>query len=158
MFFGPGVVLIGLGLRSAGDPMTNWNRLTAVALLGAGLWLAWSGTQAIEDGQNSIFGTKPVLEEGDAALWLFPVGIGVVALIAGWLRVAKPLAIGFAATAIPLALAIVTTPRGDEDGLWALIFLMIPVFGFILAGLAGIGATVHRLDDRANRRAEFSRD
>jgi hypothetical protein len=56
--------------------------------------------------------------------------------------------IGASTVVVPLLLAWSTTPRGDNDGLWLLIFWYLPIVG----GLAMIAAALGRVVRRPRRR------
>jgi hypothetical protein len=47
-----------------------------------------------------------------------------------------------------LLLAPFTTPEGDGDGLWGLIFVMLAAFAVVLYGCAALGARARRDDDQ----------
>jgi LPXTG-motif cell wall-anchored protein len=50
--------------------------------------------------------------------------------------------IGALTVAVPLLLALSTTPRGDNDGLWMLVFLYLPFVGGLAALAAALGRSV----------------
>ena len=149
LFIAPGAVLLLAGLFAAEHPSTKWLALLGVAVAGTAVWLGYVALVPHEDGSHTVFGTTPRYEDGDQMLWFVPISAALVALVAGWFRAARTWAIAAAITLGPLLLAWATTPRGDNDGLWGLIFWMIPLFGFVLAGAAATGRGARFARDRS---------
>lgn len=87
----------------------------------------------------TVFGTRPLLTEYDGlGLWVVVATWVLIAASAGWRRVETPGTIATAIFAGPLLLAWWTTPRGDEDGLWVLIYLYL----FFFTAMASLAATI----------------
>lgn len=123
--------------------------LMAVVVAGALAWLTYVALvphSTIGDART-VFGTTPRYGDDDSII-LLPFAVMIVAAaIAGWRRVAPALTIGSAVILVPFLLAWWTTPQGDGDGLWALIFVMLPVFGGAAALVAGIARGVAGRDE-----------
>jgi hypothetical protein len=76
------------------------------------------------------------------SVWYFPAMVGAAALLSlvfatRWTLIAPGLVVG------QLALAPFTTPRGDNDGLWVLIFPMLLGFGVVLYFGCGLVARTY---------------
>lgn len=85
----------------------------------------------------------PLTDEHPLGLVVIVAGFLLPAAWVGWHRLALPFATGFSLTVGPLLLAGWTAPRGDNDGLWVLIFFGLPVLGGIAAlvtAVAGLAA------------------
>jgi hypothetical protein len=86
--------------------------------------------------------------EANGSLWLFPLTLLAVVILASlFSRNWQVVALGIATA--QFLMAPWTTPRGDDDGLWGLIFVILAVLFLIehlLAALAGTG--VERMRDR----------
>jgi hypothetical protein len=137
VIFGPAIAFVVLGYALATQPGTRWSHLVAIAIIGTLAWLLYVALVPHVEGGNTVFGRAPVLKgENDSRLWLFPLFVAAPVAYAGWRRSARSIAIAAAATVGPLAFAWPTTPRGDNDGLWALIFIALTFFGLLLAALA----------------------
>lgn len=70
-----------------------------------------------------------------SVIWLFPMA----AFVLGAATQSSAFLIGAALVALPLALAGFTSPRGDHDGLWLLIFLILLIVGLLSAAAAAVG-------------------
>jgi hypothetical protein len=151
LIFAPAAALLLVGLFAADHADTNWAGLLAVAVGGTAIWLAYVGLVPHEDGGQTIFGTTPHLNEGAPALWFAPGAATGLAFAAGWWRVARTWAIVAAAAVGPLGGAWTTTPRGDNDGLWGLIFWMIPLLAVFLAGVAAMARGTRLVWDRRSQ-------
>lgn len=140
--FGPLALFLWFGLLAADKPGTKRSGLVGAATLSTAAWLAFVAGVPHTEGSASVFGTEPFLSEEDSVFWLLLAAFVLVSAGAGALRVGRPLAIGAAVVVGPSALAYWTTPQGDGDGLWALIFLYLPVFGVIAAAVAGATSAI----------------
>lgn len=60
----------------------------------------------------------------------------------GWRRLAPPLTTGAALALGPTVLAWWTAPRGDNDGLWALILWFLPALGALAALIAAVAERI----------------
>ena len=153
MLCGPTLLLVAAGVAAARTrPPVRWRVLLGLAAISTIAWLAYAALYEHEtpcDGRSfavdrvtrcaTVFGTRPPLDVSDAAgWWLLLAAFLVPAAIAGWRRVAHPLAIGAALAAGPGILAFWTAPRGDNDGLWVLQLWTLPAMG----GFAALTAMV----------------
>ncbi len=84
----------------------------------------------------------PLPDEHVAGIVLLLAGFAVPALWVGWRRLAPPLTTGASLAVGPTVLAWWTAPRGDNDGLWALVFWFLPVLGGLAAVLAAVAERV----------------
>ncbi len=118
----------------------QWLALGLAALVGLAIWIPTAAMQLRESHDRS--------HPSEFSGWYLPLMVlAAVALGAAFDRSSFYVAFGLVAP--QFLLAPWTTPRGDNDGLWALIFpfLVALLFGlFLLAGLADMGA--HRLHAR----------
>lgn len=98
--------------------------MVVLAIVGLLAWLGFVLPELLADGWSAE-PSSPTIH----ALWAIPIAAAVAAT-----RVAEERALGHAvrvATALwiaPAALALFTTPRGDDDGLWLMIVFAIPVW------------------------------
>jgi hypothetical protein len=77
----------------------------------------------------------------DGSAWYFPATVAAGFLLgAVFARRWKP--IGFGLVAPQLLLAGWTTPRGDNDGLWTLIFPALMCLGVVAFGSAWVGSKI----------------
>lgn len=84
--------------------------------------------------------------------WLIPVA----ALALGYWTRTRPALVGALIVAFPLLLAGPTTPRGDGDGLWTLVFPILAFFGLVSMLTAALGSwagTRRRGQDRDSERS-----
>ena len=92
---------------------------------------------------NTIYGYgAPVPDEHPLGIVLL---VGTFSMAAAWTglrRSARALEIGAALVVGPLILAGWTAPRGDNDGLWSLVFLLLPVAGGFAASIAAIAERI----------------
>ena len=138
VIFGPAVAFLIGGYVAADRPETRWPLLWMVAAVASAAWLAYVALVPFEEGGKTFFGMNPAVD-GDSLLFWVPLLTAIPCAVAGYLNAAKPLAIGAAGIVGPLLLAYPTTPRGDGDGLWSLIFLALPFFGLLLTFVASLG-------------------
>ncbi len=141
VIFGPAVAFLIVGYRSADKPGTSWSGLGWVAAIGTVGWLGSAAVVPHTEGGATFLSTDPLFDDGIGPLLLYLIPTVAASVAAAWRRVAQPIAIGAAASIGPLFLAYFTTPQGDGDGLWILIFLMLPAIGLGFAGAAFIGAS-----------------
>ncbi len=145
----PIVVLVVIAVRAArGTQPVRVGVL--VGVVGAGL-LSWAPTALLYPHERpcatsitrcpTVFGTEPaVTDDSPLGYWLLLGGFLLVALVVGWFRWARPHEIGAALALGPMVAAIPTTPRGDNDGLWVLTLVVLPILG-MGAAIAAAGAT-----------------
>ena len=111
--------------------------VSSLALLGGAfagtvIWiLTMAAYPRASDGPNEA--------NGNAAL--FPLLL-LAASIVGYFEPRRPRLVAAAIIAVPCLLAPFTTPRGDGDGLWTLIFPMLAVLAVLMAGCAAFGGRV----------------
>jgi hypothetical protein len=84
----------------------------------------------------------PHESNGNAAL--FPL-LALAAVILGAVEPRRSKWVAASLVIAPLLLAPWTTPRGDEDGLWGLIFPMLFVLGALLIACAELGGWLRKL-------------
>jgi hypothetical protein len=146
--FGPSVALLVAGGRAASTDQTRSpGGLLAVSAAGALAWLVFVATVPHHNGGETVFGMRPLFVNDAAMLLPLSVMIGAAA-IAGWRRVAAPLALGAATVIGAFAMAFPTTPRGDDDGLWGLVFVVLPLVGLLAAATASMCGAAARLLSR----------
>ena len=80
---------------------------------------------------------------GQGSPWYFPAMIAA-AVVLGAVFFRRWSSIGVGLVVPQLLVAGWTTPRGDNDGLWVLIFPMLVVLGIVLYGGAGLASKVPR--------------
>jgi hypothetical protein len=113
-------------------------RYWALALTGATGLVIWIATMARYPHESN--GAHE--SRGSAAL--FPL-LAAAAFVGGLLEPRRPRVVAACTIAGPLALAYWTTPRGDGDGMWGLIFPILGAFALFLAWCAGVaGQLIHR--------------
>jgi len=146
-FMAPLAVLVTAGLLAATThPRPPWWTALALVVASTAVWLVYVGLFQHEtpcDGKSTgcptVYGyDAPLPDDHLAGTLLLVAGFVVPAAWAGWRRLAPPLTDGAALALGPTVLALWAAPRGDNDGLWALIFWFLPVLG----GLAAIVAAV----------------
>lgn len=125
---------------------------TVVWLVEVGLFQHETPCTAGSTGCPTVYGYDAPLQDGHpvgGALLLG--GFLIPAAWFGWRRLAPPLTVGASLALGPTLLAWWTAPRGDNDGLWTLVFWQLPALG-------GLAAVVSSLADRvgATRRGRRS--
>jgi hypothetical protein len=116
-----------------------------VVVVGALAWLAYVALlphTTLDANNLTVFGTTARYSENDSIVLLPFAAMLVAAAVAGWRRVAPALSIGVAVVSVPFLLAYWTTPQGDQDGLWGLIFFMLPMLGGAAAVVAAIAGGI----------------
>lgn len=149
--FAPAIGLSVAGVFAVGrDRRRVWRPLAGVAATSTLCWLIYVGLVQHETpcaagtvGCPTIYGWSAPLDDDSAIGGTLVVG-GIVlpALVAGWRRLAPPVAIGASVIAGPTVLALGTAPRGDNDGLWALVFWSLATLGALAAVVAAVAARV----------------
>lgn len=150
-FMAPLAVLVMAGLIAAArQPRPPW-RVALALVAGATLvWLVYVGLYQHEtpcDGRSSgcptVYGyDAPLPDEHAAGILLLLVAFVAPAAWVGWNRLAPPVTAGAALALGPTALAWWTAPRGDNDGLWGLVFWFLPVLGGLAAVVAAVAERV----------------
>jgi hypothetical protein len=165
--FGPSVLLLGAGawaLRRQQPP--RWQSAVPGPLIaGALTWLLFIGlypheAPCAESGfrrqrsSEQVQGVRPCptvygysapadVEDSSGGFILLAGFVGS-AFWFGSRRRLPARTIGALTVFVPLLLAWTTTPRGDNDGLWVLIFLYLPFVGGLAAFAAALGRALHR--------------
>lgn len=149
--FAPAIGLSVAGVFAVGrDYRRVWRPLAGAAATSTLCWLIYVGLVQHETpcaggtvGCPTIYGWSAPLDDDSAIGGILVVG-GIVtpALVAGWRRLAPPVAIGASVIAGPTVLALGTAPRGDNDGLWALVFWSLATLGALAAVVAAVAARV----------------
>lgn len=130
----PIVVLVVVGgVAAARQPRPPWRRAFVLALGSTAVWLVNVGLYEHEtpcDGKTrcpTVYGYEaPLADDQGAGFVMLLAWFLVPALWVGWRRVLPPLTAGAALVIGPTSLAWWTAPRGDNDGLWTLIFWFLP--------------------------------
>lgn len=123
-----------------------WRSAVGLVLISTLVWLGVVGLYQHEtpcngrtEGCPTVYGyDAPLPDEHFAGMVLMLAGFAIPAVWVGARRSIPPATAAAALALGPTALAWWTAPRGDNDGLWVLIFWALPIFG----GLAGIVAAV----------------
>lgn len=122
-------------------PDRPWIAIAGLVAFGSIVWLVYVGLYRHEapcaTGYTkcpTVYGYEAPLGDDHplGAIILFG-GFAFAAVSSGWQRSAPPLAVGASLALGPTLLAFWTAPRGDNDGLWALIFWFLPVLGGLAA-------------------------
>jgi hypothetical protein len=167
---GPSALLIGAGVWALTQRRpSGWEKAIVGPLVaGALTWLLFIGLYPHEDPCAANGGRRYGRREQEQGLHPCPTvygydasaseedAIGGFVLLGGFLgsalwfgsrRRLPARTIGASTVVVPLLLAWSTTPRGDNDGLWLLIFWYLPFVG----GLAMIAAALGRALRRPRR-------
>ena len=150
-FIAPLVALVAMGvIAAAGQPRRPWRLALALAVTSTMVWLLYAGLYQHGTPCNgkatrcpTVYGyDAPLPDDHVAGIVLLVVGFAVPALWVGWRHLAPPLTAGASMAVGPTVLAWWTAPRGDNDGLWALVFWFLPVLGGLAAVLAAVAERV----------------
>lgn len=153
LFLAPLLVLVAMGMiASARRPRPPWTTALVLVVASTTVWLVYVGLYQHEtpcNGQTTgcptVYGyDAPLPDEHIAGILLLLAGFAVPALWVGWRRLAPPLTTGASLALGPTLLAWWTAPRGDNDGLWALIFLFLPALGGLAVVVAAVAQSVGR--------------
>lgn len=157
-FVAPLALLVAAGVISAARARRQvWTPAAGLALVSTVVWLVYVGLYQHEtpcDGGATrcptVYGyDAPLPDEHPAGILLLVAGFAVPAACIGWRRLVPPLTTGAALALVPTVLAWWTAPRGDNDGLWTLIFWFLPLLG----GLAAVVVAVAERITVARRRS-----
>jgi hypothetical protein len=170
---GPSLVLAGMGVSAlARRRGPGWQRAIAGPLLaGAFTWALYIGLSPHEDpcaengfrrsersGQSAGLHRCPTVygyeapAAGEYAGAILVLGFLGPAFWFGSRRRLPARTIGAAVVIVPLLAAWHTTPRGDNDGLWVLIFWYLPFVGGLAALAAALGRRVATSFERRRQR------
>lgn len=78
-------------------------------------------------------------------------GFAAPAMWIGWRCLVPPVTAGASLALGPTVLAWWTAPRGDNDGLWTLVFWFLPVLGGLAATVAAVAERVGTPDHGSTR-------
>jgi hypothetical protein len=158
MFYGPTVAFVVAGVAAGRRHRPSpWRTAAILAATSTAAWLLYAGLYQHEtpcdgfpDRCPTVYGTRaPLPDEHSAGLLLLLLAFLVPAAVVGWRRLAPALTAGAALTVGPVALAMWTAPRGDNDGLWALVFWMLPGLGGLATAVSGGARQVRATDEPA---------
>jgi hypothetical protein len=147
----PLLVLGAMGmLASARRPPPPWRTVIALVVASTTVWLVYVGLYQHETpcngkmaGCSTVFGyDAPLPDEHIAGIVLLLAGFLLPALWVGWRRLAPPWTTGASLAVGPTVLAWWTAPRGDNDGLWVLVFLLLPALGGLAVVVAAVAERV----------------
>ena len=162
--FGPLSVLVLGGVIAALRARRDvWRPVLALAAISTLIWLVYVGLYQHEtpcDGRSSgcptVYGYgAPLPDQHIAGALLLLGGFMLPAVAFGWRRRLPPLTIGAALAVGPTLMAWWTTPRSDNDGLWTLIFWLVPVLGGLAVVVAAVAERIegpHRVIAAGHRR------
>lgn len=147
----PLAVLVSVGIIGAVRGRRQvWLSAVGLVLVSTVVWLVYVGLYQHETPCNgratgcpTVYGyDAPLPDEHPAALLLLVAGFALPAAWVGWRRTVPPVTAGAALALGPTLLAWSTAPRGDNDGLWALIFWSLPVLGALAAGVVTVAERI----------------
>lgn len=162
LFMMPFTVLVAAGVITAARGRRQvWMSVAGLALASTVVWLGYVGLFQHETPCGratpcpTVYGFDAPLPDGHpAGILLLFAGFALPAAWVGWRRSVPPLTAGTALAFGPTVLALWTAPRGDNDGLWALILWFLPVLG----GLAAVVVAVAERVRAARRRSHVHHD
>ncbi len=153
IFMAPLLVLVAVGITaSARRPPLPWRTVLALVIASTTVWLVYTGLYQHETpciGKTTrcptVYGyDAPLPDEHIAGTVLLLAGFVLPALWVGWRRLAPPWTTGASLALGPTVLAWWTAPRGDNDGLWALVFWLLPALGCLAVVVAAVAERVGR--------------
>lgn len=156
--FGPALVLVAVAAaQTSAQGWRDWPRLLPLVAVSTAAWLVFVGLFQHEtpcgryDSRcDTVYGWRaPLPDEHPLGSILVLGGFLVPAVLAGRSRLAPPAAVGAALTVGPVALALWTAPRGDNDGLWALIFWYLAILGLLASCVAAVSGRVAVAGERS---------
>ena len=147
----PLVVLVAAGVMAgARQPRRPWIPAGALLVASTAVWLVYVGLYQHETpcdggttGCPTVYGYgAPLPDDHSAGIVLLLVGFALPAVWVGWRRLLPPVTTGASLALGPTVLAWWTAPRGDNDGLWALVLWLLPVLGGLAAVVAAVAERV----------------
>ena len=147
----PLVVLVAVGvIAGARQPRPPWIPAAALVVASTAVWLVYVGLyqhetpcDGVTTGCPTVYGYgAPLPDEHIAGILLLLAGFALPAVWVGWRRLVPPVTTGASLAFGPTVLALWTAPRGDNDGLWALVFWFLPVLGGLAAVVAAVAERV----------------
>ncbi len=151
LFIAPLLVLVTAGvIAAARQPRSPWIPAAALLVTSTAVWLIFAGLFQHEtpcDGKTTgcptVYGyDAPLPDEHVAGIVLLLVGFVLPAAWVGGRRLAPPVTAGASLALGPTVLAWWTAPRGDNDGLWGLVFWFLPALGGLAAVVAAVAERV----------------
>ncbi len=158
IFLTPLAVLVVLGLIFAAQGRRRvWISVAVLALVSTVVWLVYVGLYQHETPCNgriagcpTVYGyNAPLPDEAPIGMLLLLAGFALPAAWVGWRRSVPPVTAGAALALGPTVLALWTAPRGDNDGLWALILWFLPVLGGLAAVVVAVVGRVRAARPRS---------
>lgn len=150
-FMVPLLALLTAGvIAAARHPRPPWISAVALLVTSTVVWLVYAGLYQHETPCNgkatgcpTVYGyDAPLPDEHIAGILLLLAGFVAPAVWVGWRRLVPPFTTGASLALGPTVLAWWTAPRGDNDGLWALVFWFLPLLGVLAAGVAAVAESV----------------
>jgi hypothetical protein len=144
-------VLVAVGaIAAARQDRPPWTTALVLLFGSTVVWLIYVGLYEHETpcdggttGCPTVYGyDAPLPDEQIGGIVLLLAGFAGSAAWVGWRRLAPPVTAGAALALGPTVLAWWTAPRGDNDGLWALVFWFLPVLGGLAAVIAAVAERV----------------
>ena len=162
VLMGPVALLVAIGIWSMKGRPDDWRTAGAATVVGVVVWGVFAAMYEHETPCGaaptcpSIFGSAAPLRSDDGAGYtILFAGMLAAAALLGATRRTPSVGIGAALVAVPSVLAWWTAPRGDNDGLWVLVFWIMAVVGVFAAGSAETARAVV-VAIRSRRRAPGS--
>jgi uncharacterized RDD family membrane protein YckC len=150
-FVAPLLLLVTAGvITAARHPRAPWIPVVALLVTSTVVWLGYAGLYQHETPCNgkatgcpTVYGyDAPLPDEHIAGILLLVAGFVVPAVLVGLRRLVPPFTTGASLALGPTVLAGWTAPRGDNDGLWALVLIFLPLLGVLAAGVAAVAERV----------------
>ena len=147
----PLVVLVATGMiASARRPSPPLRTVLSMVVASTIAWLVYVGLfqhgtpcDGKTTGCPTVYGyDAPLPDEHSAGIVVMLAGFFLPALWVGWRRLAPPWTTGASLALGPTVLAWWTAPRGDNDGLWALVFWFLPALGGFAVAVAAVAERV----------------
>lgn len=143
LLIGPVLVLVGAGFSTMKNRRYEWQTAGIATAFGTvvwGLFVALYEHETPCDGADrcrTIYGfVAPIAEPNSVGYLVLAGGMLGASAILGATRTTSSIAIGASLVALPAVLAWWSAPRGDNDGLWVLIFWLLAFVGAFAAGCA----------------------
>jgi hypothetical protein len=159
LLMGPVALLVAIGIWSLHGRPSGWRTAAAASAAGVVVWGIFVSLYEHEtpcgDAPScpSIFGSPALLGGDDGAGYLILLaGMLAAAALLGATRSTPSVGIGASVVALPSLLAWSTAPRGDNDGLWVLVFWVLAAVGAFAAGAAETARAVV-VEVRSRRRS-----
>lgn len=143
LIMGPVLAVVCVGAWTLGTRSYDW-RTAGIATIGGtvvwGLFVALYEHEIPCEGTGrcpTVYGFDPPFAvSGGFGYVILVVGMSAAGAVLGATRRSPSIGIGASLVAVPALLAWWTAPRGDNDGLWVLIFWPLAFVGAFSAGCA----------------------